>query len=147
MSIRTKGKFELRHYSGKRKHSSQIKPHEETGLWKRLNSIQEWEWGFIDHVFDRLKDKQIMVTKTDIISTINHASIIEYKINYCKRNMGYDERVVLRSKAVANGAYNLNVVYSLTYKQVVTVWLNHIDDRHTTLDWSIYDANMKVFGV
>lgn len=136
---------ELAEYAGRRKHGSQLSKVEENGLWKRLRGIQEWEWEMLAHASDRLAQKRIKASRHDIVSTIHNAKIIEYKIDFNKQQKDYDERVVLRSKAVVQGEYNLHAVYSLTNKRIVSVWLNHIDDLHATLDWSIYDKNMKVF--
>lgn len=136
---------ELARYAGKRKHATQLKEHEKTGIWKRLKGVQEWEWEMSPHALTRLKEKNIRASRQDVISAIHNAHIIEYKIDRNRRFKNYDERVVLRSKAVVQGGYNLNAVYSLTNKCIVSVWLNHVNDRHATLDWSIYDKNMKVF--
>lgn len=138
---------DLEKYCGKRKHGSQLQKFEDTGLMKRLKSVQEWEWELIDHALDRLVEKNIRATKKDIVSTIYNSTIIEYRIVYNRRLRLHEERVILRSKAMVNRNYNLNVVFSLTTKNIVTVWLNHKKDRHSTLDWSIYDKNMKVLGV
>lgn len=138
---------DLEKYSGKRKHSSQMKKFEDTGLMKRLKEVEEWEWELIDHALDRLVEKGIRASKRDVVSTIYNCSIIEYRIVYNRRLRLYEERVILRSKAIVNRNYNLNVVFSLTTKNIVTVWINHKNDKHSTLDWSIYDKNMKVLGV
>ncbi|MDS7057164.1 hypothetical protein NXG04_07680 [Klebsiella pneumoniae] len=138
---------ELEKYSGMRKHSSQMKKFENTGLMKRLKEVEEWEWSLIDHALDRLIEKGIRASKRDVVSTIYNCSIIEYRIVYNRRLRLYEERVILRSKAIVNRNYNLNVVFSLTTKNIVTVWINHKNDRHSTLDWSIYNKNMKVLGV
>jgi hydrogenase maturation factor HypF (carbamoyltransferase family) len=143
MSINVR--HDLAKYAGKRKHGSQLQAHEENGLWKRLKSIEEWEWEILSHALERLEKKGIKASRQDLISTISFASIIEYKIDYNKVIKDYDERVVLRAKAIVNSRYNLHVVYSLTTKSIVTVWINRIDDRHSTLDWSIYSEDMKVF--
>lgn len=138
-------KEEMALYSGKRKHGSQLTENEIKGIFKRLKSVNGSDWEMIDHALDRLHQKKIRATKEDIVSTIHNADIIEYKIDYSRG--GYDERVVLRAKAIVNRSYNLNAVYSLTNKRIITVWINHIKDKHATLDWSIYDKNMKVFGI
>jgi hypothetical protein len=136
---------EMAKYAGKRKHGSQLQGFEEAGIWKRLKAIEEWEWEILPHALERLEKKGIIATRQDVISTILYSSIIEYKIDYIRRKDEYDERVLLRSKAIVNGDSNLNVVYSLTNKTVVTVWNNRITDKHSTLDWSLYDEDMKVF--
>lgn len=136
---------ELAEYCGQRKHISQLKGFEHQGLWKRIKAIKEWN--ILPHTFDRLREKGIRATKKDITSTVFYANIIEYRIIWNKVHRCYDERLILRSKAFVNGRYNLNVVYSLTTKNIVTVWLNHENDKHNTLDWNIYNKDMKVFGV
>lgn len=137
--------MEMSKYIGKRKHSSQLQGFEIESIWKRLKEIKNWR--IKTHALDRLEEKGIQATYEDIVSTIYNANIIEYKINYLSLINRCDERVVLRSKAIVNREYNLHVVYSLTEGRVITVWINHVDDHHKTLDWSQYDENMKVFGI
>lgn len=140
-----KEKNELAKYAGKRKHFTQLQESETDGLWKRLRSIGKQEWFLIDHVYDRLNQKGIKVDKKDIINTVDNAFIIEYKIDHHARMDKYEERVVLRSRRQIQGGHNLHVVYSLTDKKIVSVWTNHKSDMHFNLDWTKYDANMKVF--
>lgn len=137
--------LEMGKYNGQRKHVSQLTQQEKDGLYKRLKEVEKWK--ILSHALDRLEQKNINATNEDIVSTINNSTIIEYKIDYDKRINRYDERVVLRSNAIVNRYYNLNVVYSLTKQQVITVWINDINDFHKTLDWTIYNEDMKVFGV
>lgn len=136
--------YEFSRWAGKRKHVSQMKAYEEKNLWNRLKRVEDWKVN--KHAFDRIKEKGINATREDMISTIFNATMIEYKIDYDKKNNKYDERVVLRAKAIVNKCYNLNVVYSLTDNRIVTVWINHIKDKHETLDWSVYNPKMKVFA-
>lgn len=135
--------LELGQYAGQRKHWSQLSEQESERINTRLASIKEWE--ITSHTFDRLREKGINATVKDIVSVIGNASIIEYKIDYNARVNRNEERVVLRANDVVNDYYNLNVVYSLTTNKVITVWINRIDDLHSTLDWSIYNSEMKVF--
>lgn len=135
----------LKQYVGKRKHHSHMTEQEKVGLFIRLKSIQKW--GIVSHALQRLEEKGIEATYDDIISTIFNSEVIEYRIVHNPVIKGCDERVILRAKAIVNRCYNLNVVYSLTCEKVITVWINHIKDRHKTLDWSLYDPDMKVFGV
>lgn len=137
--------LEMSKYVGKRKHSSQMSQQELDSLYSRLRSVEKWE--LTRHALDRIEEKGINATYDDIASTVYHCDIIEYKIDYNVIINRCEERVVVRSKAVTNGEYNLNVVYNLHSNKVITVWLNHINDRHATLDWSLYDPDMKVFGV
>lgn len=132
-------------YAGQRKHNSQLSHFEKLSLFTRLKNVQYW--GMSAHALDRLVEKGIKATKEDVVSTLNHANIVEYRIFQYSENDACDERVILRSKAMVNGRYNLHVVYSLTNHRIVSVWTNHVLDKHSTLDWSIYNKDMKVFGV
>lgn len=134
----------LKNYAGQRKHGSQLHIVEENKLFTRLKNISKWNLSF--HADERIIEKDINATMDDITSTIYNAFIVEYRIVHNDAYDTYDERVILRSNATVNGEYNLNVVFSLTRKTIVTVWMNHIEDLHDTLDWSIYNENMAVVG-
>lgn len=136
--------MEMSKYIGRRKHRSQLTQQEIDSISKRLEEVENWN--FAGHALERLEEKGIEATREDIISTIYNSTIIEYKIDYNDRRNRCEERVVVRSNAIVNREYNLNVVYNITNQTVITVWNNHINDLHQTLDWSIYDENMKVFG-
>lgn len=137
---------EYKKWAGKRKHCTQMKPYEVNNLWSRLKRVRDDEWKVDVHAFDRINEKGIQATREDMISTILNASIVEYKIDYDKKRNQYDERVILRSNTIVNGCYNLHVVFSLTNKRIKTVWINHVKDFHSTLDWSLYNPKMKVFA-
>lgn len=139
-----KRQFELSEYIGKRKYCSQMTPEEMNIVWNRLNKVEEW--GISNHALDRLKQKGIQATYDDLVSMIKNSKIVEYKIDYEKKINRCEERVVLSSNEIVNECYRLKVVYNLGRKDIVTVWINHVDDFHETLDWSLYDADMKVFG-
>lgn len=134
---------------GKRKHSSQMTQDEVYWLFRRLKSVEEdgLKWNMAGHTLDRIHQKGIKADYWDIVSSVWYSEMIEYKIDMNRFTGEPEERVVIRSKAIANKHYNLNAVFSLTEKRIVTVWLNHINDRHDTLDWKIYDENMPVFNI
>lgn len=134
---------EMSKYTDMRKHHTQMNAYERRELMKRLASISEEDWVVRPHAFDRISEKRIRATRNDMVTAIHNAKLIEYRI-IGRMN---EERVLIRSRRFVNGRNNLNIVYSLTYKEVITVWLNHRDDKHTTLDWSIYNKDMKVFGI
>lgn len=135
---------QFRAIAGKRKFGSQLSESEISLIWKKFRDIERWEWMMSGHALDRIKEKGLNATKGDIISMIDFSDIVEYKVSKKCKNMKFDERVVLSSKAVVNGEYNLKVTYSLTDKVIVSAWMNHVDDTHSTLDWSLYDESMKI---
>lgn len=136
---------EMWKYIGKRKHHLQMTKNERDGLVRRLKGVQKWK--IANHALERLEEKGIEATYEDIVSTIYNSTLIEYRIVHNRIADKCEERVVIRSKAVVNRCYNLKVVFSLTTQTIVTVWINHVSDHHGTLNWRIYDKNMKVFGV
>jgi len=136
---------EMSQYIGKRIHGSQLEDFQSNGIWDRLKSVKSWN--VRKHAYDRLAEKGINATYEDLISCIHDSTLIEYKIDYNPITNRCDERVVLRANAVVNYCYNIHVVYSLSQQRIITVWMNNVNDLHKTLDWSIYDESMKVFGV
>ena len=144
----TKTEKGLKRYAGKRKYVSQMSQHEIKGLTNRLKRLNSsGDLTITQHTFDRMIEKGIKVTQKDIISMINNSNIVEYKIDKDRSGDGHTERLVIASKAVVNKCYRLKVVFDLTNRTIVTVWMNHLKDNHATLDWKIYDKNMKVFGI
>ena len=138
----------LKRYAGKRKHVSQMSQHEIKGLTDRLKRLSSsGNLQFTRHAFDRMDEKGIMVTQRDIVSMISNSSVVEYKIDKDAMSEGFCERLVIRSRATVNKNYNLKVVFNLTNRTVVTVWINHVKDYHCTLDLGMYDKNMKIFGI
>lgn len=125
---------------GKKKHFTQMTNEEKKLLFDKLRSVRNWKVG--GHALDRMEEKGIKVTYEDIVSTIYNSSIIEY--HTVKLDNFNDKRVLLRSKAMTNGNYNLNVVYSITGRRVISVWLNSIDDLHDTIDMRDYDSDLKI---
>ena len=142
-------KSDVEKFVGNRKHVSQMSDAEINGLFERLKSVEAngKQWNISKHALDRISEKGINATYEDVVSSIHNSTIVEYKIDQAKFGNTPDERVVIRAKSIVNRSYNLNVVYSLTNRKVITVWVNHIKDRHSTLDWSIYNKDMVVFGV
>lgn len=136
--------IELSNYIGKRKYCSQMTTEEMNIIWSKFKNVDTW--GISAHALDRLKEKGIKATYEDIVSMIENSEIVEYKIDYEKKINRCEERVVLVSNAVVNGCYRLKAVFNFGRQDIVTVWINHVNDFHDTLDWSIYDADMKVFG-
>lgn len=136
---------EMSKYIGMRKHSSQFKKSEKESLMKRLRSIDKWS--ISTHALKRIREKGIDATYNDIASTVHDCMIFEYKIDYNRFTNRCEERIGVRSNSITNKNFNLNVIYSLTNKKVITVWLNRINDNHATLDKTLYDANLKIFNI
>ena len=130
----------LAKYSGKKIHGLQLSDIQKNILRNRLQVIDDW--GISEHTIDRLVQKGIVVNYDDIVKTIDKGEIIEYKID--PKESTYVERVVVRSKKSYN-KNNIVAVFDLTREKIITVWANHVDDVHDTLNLRVYDRNMKVF--
>lgn len=139
----------MKDWIGKRKYRSQMTDTEISRLFDRLKSVEEdgLKWRMAGHTLDRLVQKGIQADYWDIVSTIHNAEMVEYKIDTDKFTGEPEERVVLASKAIVNRCYRLKAVYSLTNRRIITVWINHINDHHATLDWSQYSEDMPVFNI
>lgn len=144
-----KKKTEMNDWVGKRKYVSQMTDHEVKELFLRLKSVEEngLKWRMSGHTLDRLHQKGINADYLDIVSAVWYSDMVEYKIDRNKITGEPEERIVISSKALVNRCYRLKAVFSLTERRIVTVWVNHINDHHDTLDWSLYSADMPVFGI
>lgn len=69
-------------------------------------------------------------------------NVIEYKKIYNDVNL-VEERAVIRGINTINDE-DIVIVYSITHRCIVTLWVNDTDDTHKTLDISLYDENMKI---
>lgn len=126
----------------KRKHYSQMNTSEIKSLYSKLLSVTTKSWRMSDHAEERLVQKRIDASRSRIVDVINHCEIIEYKT---VDNGRYTcERIIVRDTTLTNKNYNLNVVFDVTRGVVISVWLNHIKDRHSTLDMLIYDRELQI---
>lgn len=69
-------------------------------------------------------------------------NVIEYKKIYNDVNL-VEERSVIRGVDILNGE-SIVIVYSITHRCIVTLWVNSKEDTHKTLDFSLYDKNMEI---
>lgn len=99
---------------------------------------------FSKHCNQRWKEKMDkgFNFKTSIMQTLTNYEIVEYKQVFFNKNES-EERVVLRSKQPFNGK-NICLVYSITNKVIITLWLNSAFDNHKTLRLSEYNADMEI---
>ena len=126
----------------KRKHYSQMNTSEIKSLYAKLLSVTTKNWRMSYHAEERLVQKRIDASRSRIVDVINHCEIIEYKT---VDNGRYTcERVIVRDNTLINKNYNLNVVFDVTRGVVISVWLNHVKDRHSTLDMLIYDRELQI---
>lgn len=127
---------------GKKKHYSQMTPEEKNYLFSKLKAVKKW--GISTHALDRIYEKGIEATYSDLVSSIHNSYIIEYHV--AQFDGKDDKRVVLRSKARVNRTYNLHVVFSISRQRIVSVWMNHVNDKHSTIDMTDYSRKVKIIG-
>lgn len=117
-----------------KKHISQMTELEEDFLMRQFRKVGKDEWTFNPYSFNRLQNRRIAVQQYELI--FKQPKLIEYS-----RNKGED-RILLRGGRV--GEYEVCVVFSLTKKEVVTVWLNWFCNRHYNLDEKQYSNGRTV---
>ena len=90
------------------------------------------------HSYSRFQSKfPVPLTKEEITETIITGDFIEYKKIY-ENNILIDKRIVLRKNMKNDSDYDLVLVYSLMKNKIITVWDNHKDDLHRTLNLNKY---------
>lgn len=108
-----------------------------------VNSVNIVPHAF-DNLFKRLrKGRDINTYKIMLAQTLIDFSPIEFKRIYNGVNL-VEERSVLRGKRLVNEE-SIVLVYSLTQRKIITVWINSLNDTHSTLDTNLYDSEMVIY--
>ena len=102
----------------------------------------------IPHAFDNLykrlrKGRDINTYKIMLAQALLDFTSIEFKRIYNGVNL-VEERSVLRGNRLVNGE-SIVLVYSITKRTIVTVWINSLNDMHSTLDTNLYDSEMVIY--
>ena len=87
---------------------------------------------FSGHAIERIIEKNIDGSR--ILAALKNADIIEYHLREHSKEQS-DKRVLLRSRDVVDNK-NFCVVLSLDKNKVITVYVNNVNDTHSTLDKS-----------
>lgn len=127
-----------------RKHITQMSKNEKEYLNSKIKKgkIGLSEVVIFDHAIYRFERRTNMkIDRFLLLKSLAKSNPVEYKI--IEENNLIEERVVLRSD-ITLGNKQIVLVYSLTKKSIVTFWLNDIEDNHTTLNYSAYNANLKI---
>ncbi|ARM66910.1 hypothetical protein AM5_057 [Lactococcus phage AM5] len=108
-----------------------------------VNSVNIVPHAF-DNLFKRLrKGRDINTYKVMLAQTLIDFTPIEFKRIYNGVNL-VEERSVLRGKRLVNEE-SIVLVYSLTQRKIITVWINSLNDTHSTLDTNLYDSEMVIY--
>lgn len=121
-----------------KKHIKQMKKEEVRLIREKIkNKYDLNNLNISPHYLDRVDENlRGLVLSSYIDRTILKGNIIEYKILRVDDGNVY-ERIVLRDKIAING-FNICLVYEVTTNSLITVWLNHYNDNHTTLNLNKY---------
>ena len=92
-------------------------------------------FGFCDYCLYKMKERKIK--RQQVVKAIKNGYLIEY---HFKDN---SHRVLLRGRP-NNNKKCVCVVLDLTKRSIITAYYNHFNDRHTTLNLSIYEENLDV---
>lgn len=108
-----------------------------------VNSVNIVPHAF-DNLFKRLrKGRDINTYKVMLAQTLIDFTPIEFKRIYNGVNL-MEERSVLRGNRLVNEE-SIVLVYSLTQRKIITVWINSLNDTHSTLDTNLYDSEMVIY--
>ena len=108
-----------------------------------VNSVNIVPHAF-DNLFKRLrKGRDINTYKIMLAQTLIDFTPIEFKRIYNGVNL-VEERSVLRGNRLVNEE-SIVLVYSITHRKIITVWINSLNDMHSTLDTNLYDSEMVIY--
>lgn len=100
-----------------------------------LNLVKNESWGISKHVREKLEERGGDMAL--LLETIGYGDLIEYH----KRN-GTSRLLFRGTRAIHN--YVPCVVVGPLNNRVVTVFWNHVLDRHRTIDMERYDSSLDV---
>lgn len=130
-------------YKKVRKHVSQLSLSEKEEIRKKFKKVKYWE--IIDHVNERIVQKEYKITTDDILNVMRNGEIVEYEQKLYVVDGKMSELLVLTTvREDENGKSRLYLVFDITDKKIVTVWINGYEDTHDTLDMGIYSKGLKV---
>lgn len=134
-----------------RKHFTQMNEQElgivenkiKSSVNRDVNSVNIVPHAF-DNLFKRLrKGRDINTYKVMLAQTLIDFTPIEFKRIYNGVNL-VEERSVLRGNRLVNEE-SIVLVYSITHRKIITVWINSLNDMHSTLDTNLYDSEMVIY--
>lgn len=123
---------------------------EKNKLRKMFKKVKVWE--IIDHVNDRIEQKQYKINTDDLLNVIKNGEIIEYEQKKYIKGI-FEGKIshmvvlqIVRDREGLNYQYKdkLNVVFDMTDGKIVTLWENNYHDNHDTLNLGIYSKGLKV---
>lgn len=134
-----------------RKHFTQMSEQELTIVENKIKSSVNRDVNsvnIIPHAFDNLykrlrKGRDINTYKIMLAQALLDFTPIEFKRIYNGVNL-VEERSVLRGNRLVNRE-SIVLVYSITKRTIITLWVNSLEDMHSTLDMSLYDSNMEIY--
>lgn len=131
-------------YKKVRKHVSQMSSNEKDKIRDVFKVIKSWE--VFDHVYDRIEEKGYTVTDDDFLRILTKGKIIEYEQKYYYNIKKLNHLVVLQSirKRKGKPIDRMHMVFDITDRGVVSVWINELEDTHETLNLGIYSKGLKV---
>lgn len=118
-----------------RKHYSHMMPEE---LLFFTNFVKDKEWIFNHHVQKRIKERGGL--NADILEVLQTGQLIEYhQRNGASRLLFRGERIIHKWVPC--------VVVELLSRKVITVYWNHKDDHHRTIDMEKYEEELDILNL
>lgn len=126
-----------------KKHYTQFTDSEQLELERMQKHLKIGK--YTPHCKKRMKERGIdkIFKHVDFLETLIYGKIIEVKLIKKKHK---EMRILFRSRFARQG-YNLVISYSVTHKEIVSVWMNESADRHSTVDLTRYDESLNILKV
>lgn len=118
--------------SSVKKHARQMTAAEKNLLQE---SVKDKQWQFHPHAKAKMEERGGI--KEDILDVIENGSIVEYH----QRN--FMNRILFRGKK-AIGKWVPCAVVEPTTSTIITVYWNHVDDHHRTINMKVYNKSIDI---
>ena len=137
-----------------KKHYTQMTERDINILYAELYNIKKLKKS--SHLIEKIENNEVTLRMKDVYKSLHHPNIknniIEYNETYRERENRIVQRVLIRLLPIRNlKIANVGVVPCYTYvvidlttKQIITSYLNHVEDNHKSIDMSRYKGNMVV---
>ena len=139
-----------------RKHALQMSEDEQ--IWCQTRAILAANYLVVTkHAKNRYSGRHLYINPAEVGFMMTTGQVIEYERCYIGAEVEHigaenipvtipahtEERVVMRCHYQVQT--DLSIVIDITNNKVITLWTNSTEDRHQSLNLSLYDRNLKVY--
>ena len=96
------------------------------------------------HATKRGSERSIPITKEEFLNELNWGNLLEVQ-HYNDGSVRFLFRGSHIHKNTPKGNANIVFVYIPKTGEIRSCWFNNVNDKHATLDMSVYDENANIF--